>query len=104
MIGQPVILRDWSVIDPYGSSPYTAPELRVHCLHGRADNHPHFTPDEYITTSDIVGVDGRVITCRSRQYLLEGPPSPSYRAYLESAGIPLDEKNPISTPATPSRA
>lgn len=103
MNGQPVILRNWSVVLA-GGSPYTAPELRAMCLHGLADNHPNFPDGKEITTSDIVSADGRVVTTRSRQYLLEGDPSPQYRAYLESSGVALDEKNPIRTPATPSRA
>lgn len=101
MSGQPVILRNWSVIS--AGNPYMAPELHSVCLHGVADNHPDFAPDTEITTSPIVGADGRVITTWSRQYVLEGPPAQQYAAHLERSGIALDEKQPVRL-HKPSRA
>lgn len=93
MSGEPVILRNWSVIRT--GNPYMAPELHSMCLHGRAENHPEFAPGTTVTTSPVVSVEGRMVKTRTRLYELEGEPAAEYRAFIESKGLAYDERNPL---------
>lgn len=93
MSSEPVILRNWSVIRT--GNPYMAPELHSMCLHGRAENHPEFSPDTKVTTSPVVSAEGRMVKTWTRVYQIEGDPSPEYRAFIESKGLAFDENNPF---------
>lgn len=86
----PIPLRDWGVI----RDPYIAPEAGGLQVVGI----PTMGPKEgkRIATSDVVDVEGRVITTASGSvYRLEGPPSADYLDFLQNNGLAYDKDAPI---------
>lgn len=88
-----VQLEDWSVVTFLGE--YDAPELRVICLHGIAYGHPGFPDGTEVTTSCLVGSQGRLAETHQTRYCL-GEISPAYQAYLDRKGLVYDKDNPIT--------
>ena len=87
-------LENWRVV---GLDPYAPPEMAKISLSGKAYGHPNFEDGHGITTSDVVAVDGRMVTtCSGSQYEL-GEIDPKYREWLEEHGREHDEENPIKT-------
>ena len=82
-----VLLREWSVCE--------SDIPGVGCLHGKVYGHPGFPDGAEVTTSRIASSVDRLVQTRSRVYLLDGPPAPSYVEYLESIGYELDEAHPV---------
>jgi len=94
MANRPVTLKNWSV--KARASGYEAPELMKTHLSGNAYGHERFEDGKVVYTTSIVTVEGRKITTRSGSvYLLDGPPDPSYLAFLEEIGYPYNSENPI---------
>jgi hypothetical protein len=83
-------LQRWSII----ADPYRAPECQQHYLQGRVYGHPEREDGERISTSCIIGAEGRVIECRSRKYKL-GRIHPDYRQWLRENEIEYDPKQPV---------
>jgi hypothetical protein len=89
------ILREWSVVD-LNTDPYMAPELRRRSLSGRISGHPSFSDGTIVTTSSIIGSEGRrVRTSSGSTYILEGPPAEGYAKYLAENNRTLDESQPV---------
>lgn len=92
--GTPCTLRNWSVGSHPHTDPFIPPEHRGVYLHGEVYGHPYHEDGKEVTTSRILSADGKVITCRSRQYIL-GEPDPKYLKFLSDIEYPYEEKNPI---------
>lgn len=96
-----VKLKNWSVCH-HPADVYTPPEQRSAHLQGEVYGHPGFPDGEQIVTSRILDTNGRVVTTRSREYLLDGPPAPGYIEYLKSIGHTLNEEHPVRIYSAPS--
>lgn len=81
-------LENWSVVvrNPEAVTPYTAPELIAHALHGVVTGHRYMQDGSIITTSRIVGQrNGKVITASGTEYEL-GVVDPAYeQAYPDAS-------------------
>jgi len=88
-------LENWSVVisEPDYYNQYQPPESQHRCLHGIAVNHPSFPANTEVTTSDIVGVNKRLITTRSGSMYELGQPDPTYVQWCMNKGfhIPTED-------------
>lgn len=66
-----VKIKNWGVMND--SDGYRAPERTSYYLAGEVYGHPNFKDGSKVTTSRILASEGRVVTCRSRQYEIDGP-------------------------------
>lgn len=93
-----MILRNWMARWASESLPgngFHAPEPGPLVLHGEVYGHPKRVDGTRITTSPVVGVEGRVVrTASGSEYRLEEP-SPEYMAWLAANKIPFDAEHPI---------
>ena len=90
---KPVRLENWAVCSC--GSPYTAPELITSHLHGVVLNHPCFQMGSMVTTSRIVGINGRLITTKSGTVYELGRADCVYKAWCAANGVDIDEDRPI---------
>lgn len=90
---KPVILKNWGCAE--SGDGYTPPEWRSLVLRGEVYGHPNFEDGHRVMTSAIVSARGRLVTTKSREYLLDGPPDPAYVEYLNEIGYVFDPENPI---------
>lgn len=90
-------LNNWSVTEA-NTSPFCAPEARGVALQGVVDEHRELGPSDgkSLRTSEIVGVEGRVITTYSGSVYELGTISPEYRAWLRENCPEWDWRNPIT--------
>jgi hypothetical protein len=90
-------LYNWAFCNHPDESPYHAPEQYTLHLRGIVWHHPNCKDGSLITTSEVIGAIGRVITCKSRTYLLVGDPNPTYVYYMKQQDKVLDFDNPLGT-------
>lgn len=85
-------LKNWSITDHPKENPYLAPECRTRHLHGFVYNHPNYVDGHEITTSSIISVKGNLVTCVSRQYILDEP-DPTFVEHCKKMGwhVPTKE-------------
>ena len=88
-----VKIEDWSVVG--NTDPYTPPECRVTCLHGKVFGHPVKEDGSKVRTSQIVTVKGRTITTYSGTTYRLGRVSKTYLQWLKDNGLKYDSRNPI---------
>ena len=87
-----VTLRNWFTSD---WSEYTAPECRAFILAGNAIGHPTLG-DQFVHTSAIAHVKGRVVTTASGRVYKLGCVNPKYRALLKAHGMTYNPTNPLA--------
>ena len=81
-------LSQWGVTNT--PNVFLAPEcVRTHLSGFREDD------QQYVLTSPIIEVNGRIITTQSGSTYFLREPNPKYLAYLEEIGYAYDEENPI---------
>src|SRR6185369_16286378 len=73
---KPLTIENWGVVTRT-PNPYVAPECGVLCVSGEIKDHPT-RGDTDITTSRIVGAEGRLITTSSGSVYRLGEPHPEY--------------------------
>lgn len=89
-----VRIEGWATV-PSGTA-YQAPELAGGvCIGGRCYGHPKFEDGEQIKTSEVVAVNGRLITVASGKVYRLGRPSGKFLAWLRKEGRVYDRKEPI---------
>ena len=78
-------IENWAVITPV-VDPYAAPETISPSLRGQVYGHPRFDDGQWVTTSSIVGKNGKneVITVSSSAYEL-GQADPQYEERFPGA-------------------
>lgn len=77
-------------------SRYQAPETATGTmLSGRVYGHPGFSDGETVFTSDIVKVEGRLITTGSGRVYRLGRPDGKWLAWLRREGRRYDRREPI---------
>lgn len=82
-------LHSWAIVSLH-NDPYMSPELNPKCLSGYRDQ-----SEKKVLTTPIAKIDGRTVTTRSGSvYLLEDI-SDTYKAWMDSEGIPYDPDNPV---------
>ncbi len=98
---KPIEIRNWS-FEAIDQDPYHAPELvemSGKCICGEVYGHPHKPDGKRIGSSRILGAEGRLIHCESRNYLLVGNPHPEYMKWIGenyiAKGKTFDLENPF---------
>lgn len=90
-------LENWSVDTDY---PFDPPELLRLCAHGEVYGDPSRKDGVVITTTRIVGVDGRNIRTKSGSTYRLGEPSESYRVWLREHRPDWDPESPVTALAS----
>ena len=88
-------LENWSVTFA-GGDPYTPPEAQIKILQGNAFGHPRSKDGEFIHTSPVVKVEGRVATTFSGSVYELGKIDPKYRAWLKKNFPQWDYRRPLA--------
>jgi hypothetical protein len=89
------VLKEWSVVFTPPDR-FTPPEMCPTRLFGKVYGNPKFEDGKRVTTSRIVGVDGREITTKSGSvYLLDGPPYEEYMEFLKNNNMEYNDEAPI---------
>ena len=87
-----VRIEKWRLLEN-SNLPVTAPQLGFR-LRGRVYGHPSYQDGDKLTTSEILRVDGKIVYCKSRRYLL-GDPALEYVNTLHARGLRYDPEQPI---------
>lgn len=101
-----MILRNWMArwaSENQPSNGFNAPEPGLLVINGEVYGHPKRKDGTRITTSPVVGAEGRIVrTASGSAYKLEEP-SPEYLAWLTTNKIPFDAENPIRMGSAPAK-
>lgn len=87
-----VRIEKWRLLESSGAD-VTAPRLGFR-LRGHVYGHPNHRDGEKLTTSEVLGVEGSVVYCKSRRYLL-GEPSDEWVNALQARGLAYDASDPL---------
>ena len=90
--GEIVRIEKWRLLEG-SDADVTAPQIGFR-LRGHVYGHPTYKDGEKLTTSEVLKVEGNIVVCKSRRYLL-GDPSLEWVNALRARGLTYDASDPL---------